>query len=723
MRKRRLLKKDPPKGIKPFNWLGADLKPQQNSDNWIGDCPFCGGEEKFFVNEERSVFDCKSCGIEGNQITFMTRLASELREATLRRQFVKLGQERGTVKVDGHELSYPIPVKVLSSFKMVWDDINEGWLVPCFSPKGDTVRSMRRYKRKQMRAIAGVDLQLGGMERLQLVKKGGKVWLCEGEWDAVAMALLLQESGRDKDQVVWVPGSNCMREKWAATMSGYDIIAVYDNDTAGEKGALKAYKHCNGVVNSIKFVHWPDGLPNKFDLRDYIISNLARDVDPQKLIKDLESLVEKLPKRMEEHDGDVDADDEEEEDDGKPPASLEEVLATFEANMLMDDELRMALKVMLAVTCSNDMGGDPLWVYIVGPPGAGKTMLLSALQESKRCKFVSTMSPHCLVSGWQGSGAKDPSLIPRLKGKTFVAKDWTEVLSMPGPIQEEIFSTLRGAYDGFVQRPFGNGVMREYRGCFFSMLAGVTNAIHGSSKASLGERFLKFQMNAKVKGANDIVMSAIANVGKERQIEEDMQEVTKRFLKLRMVDPPRMPDHFIDRLVALVQLIAILRAQVERDWRGDKLAYRPVPEAGTRLAKQLTKMAIMLAFIEGQEEVKEEQYRIVEKMAFDTAYGFHFDIISTMMEMGGQATRKDLVEVAEVPHSTLALKLEDLLILKAVIKMDAEKKPRGGGRPAVIYKVADRVADLWLEARGERKWEFPKKSNKRRRRKRALQPS
>jgi hypothetical protein len=538
------------------------------------------------------------------------------------------------------------------------------------------------------------------------------------------MALLLQESGRDKDQVVWVPGSNCMREKWAATMSGYDIIAVYDNDTAGEKGALKAYKHCNGVVNSIKFVHWPDGLPNKFDLRDYIISNLARDVDPQKLIKDLESLVEKLPKRMEEHDADVDADGEEEEDDGKPPASLEEVLATFEANMLMDDELRMALKVMLAVTCSNDMGGDPLWVYLVGPPGAGKTMLLSALQESKRCKFVSTMSPHCLVSGWQGNGAKDPSLIPRLKGKTFVAKDWTEVLSMPGPIQEEIFSTLRGAYDGFVQRPFGNGVMREYRGCFFSMLAGVTNAIHGSSKASLGERFLKFQMNAKVKGANDIVMSAIANVGKERQIEEDMQEVTKRFLKRRMVDPPNMPEHFIDRLVALVQLIAILRAQVERDWRGDKLAYRPVPEAGTRLAKQLTKLAIMLAFIEGNDEVKEAQYRIVEKMAFDTAYGFHFDIISTMMEMGGQATRKDLVEVAEVPHSTLALKLEDLLILKAVIKMDAEKKPRGGGRPAVLYKVADRVADLWLEARGERKWEFPKKSNKRRRRrKQVLQPS
>lgn len=710
MRTRRLVKKEPPKPLKPFIWLGVELSPQQNSDNWTGDCPFCSSENKFFVNSEKGVFDCKSCGVEGNQTTFMTRIIKE--SDTPRRQIVKLGQERGKTKVDGQELIYPIPTTVLASFKMVWDPDSNGWLVPCFSPKGDTVRSIRRFKRGMMRAIAGMDLQLGGMERLKDVKRGGKVWLLEGEWDAVAMALLLQETKRTKDVVIWVPGANCMREKWASALSGYDVVCVYDNDTAGEKGALKVYKHCHKVVSSLSFVHWPDSLPNKFDLRDYVIGGLAQEEDPKKLMKGLEELIEKLPKRMDDHDDG--AEEEEEEEDNLPPASLEEVISTFEENMLMDDELRMALKVMLATALSTDMGGDPLWVYIVGPPGAGKTMLLSALQESKRCIFISTMSPHCLVSGWQGSGSKDPSLIPKLKGKTFVAKDWTEVLSMPAPIQDEIFSTLRGAYDGFVQRPFGNGVMREYRGCFFSMLAGVTNAIHGSNKASLGERFLKFQMSPKQNGASDIVMSAIANVGKERQIEESMQAVVKRFMKRRMTDRPDMPNHFIDRLVALVQLIAILRAQVERDWRGDKLAYRPVPEAGTRLAKQLTKMAIMLAFVDGYDVVREEHYLIVEKMAFDTAYGFHFDIISTMMEMGGQATRADLVKIAEIPHSTLALKLEDLLILKAVIKMDAERKPRGGGRPAVIYKVADRVATLWREARGERPWKTRRKSKRRR---------
>ena len=317
--------------------------------------------------------------------------------------------------------------------------------------------------------------------------------------------------------------------------------------------------------------------------------------------------------------------------------------------------------------------------------------------------MVSTITPHALISGWRGADEKDPSLIPQLKGKTFIAKDFTEILDMPPFVQDEIFGTLRGAFDGTVEKFFGNGVHRSYTDCHFSMIAGVTHAINGSSKASLGERFLKFQMKEHSDHRNDeIVHAAISGVGKEKLVEHELQEAAKAFMaNTTSIDElAPVPDWVIKRLTALVQLIAILRAQVERNNYSDEIKYRPTPEAGTRLAKQLIKLGHMLAIIENKKVITEEIYSLMERVAYNTANEFHLNIINIMMQTGGNCTKTDIVNEMCLPFSTISKRIDDLEILKAIQISDKMKKAIGtGGRPARVYEVTDKIAKLWKESK------------------------
>ena len=581
-------KKDEPPGVRPFLCHGIELSPQLGSKSeWVGDCFECGKEKHLFVSPQKGQYSCKRCGAEGNAISFMTELHSQLVKTTTDEELAEFGRDRGRVKIGRKKHESAIPVEILKSFGVVFNPRKDEWLVPCISEKG-TVRDLRRRMSDgNVRSTWGANLYLGGVDRVNKAHRS-TVWLCEGEWDAMALEWILAAGGAD-GVACWVPGASSFKSDWAECLKNRDVIAVYDNDDPGDKGAAKLVEKLGSTPASLRFIQWPDSKPKGYDLRDYVVRCMATKKNPQAALADLKELVRDQPRRS------VASGPVEESDEG-PPASFVEVIEVFKRHVLVSEDFAEAVKVSLAVCLSNDLPADPLWVYLVGPPGIGKTLICNSLATSPRCKFVSTVSPHALVSGWREDGT-DPSLIPQLRGKTLVAKDFTEVLSMPESIQDEIFSTLRGAYDGYVYKPFGNGVVREYKNCTFAVLAGVTNAVHGSSRASLGERFVKFQMKSPInKGADDLIRAAITSVGTEKFMEEEVQSVVRSFLRRKIEKMPEVPQTIVNKLIALVQLIAQLRAQVSRDYRGEEVMYRPAPELGTRLAKQLIKLGMMLRY-------------------------------------------------------------------------------------------------------------------------------
>lgn len=684
--------------LRPFEFHGLDLVPS-SGDEYVSDCLFCDKESHLFVNSNTGQWGCKKCGKSGNVYTFLEAVVDKYRDSTTDKDYNALSVMR-----DG------LPVAAIRAAGMVKDDQGR-WLLPVRNAKG-TVTDIRwtlprEYTRKgsdrvrydcSFKSTPEMHLTLWGMEVLaQPARSSEPVFTCEGEWDGIIFMWLLRLLKRE-GVVVAVPGASSFKDKWVELFQGRRVFLLYDNDRAGDDGSMKVGRLLNGVVRTLYYIHWPDHRPEGYDIRDLVTFQAVKKKRPKSTIKAILDLCRTHHRREEAVAGEANV------EGGKPkgpPPTFPTLLKSFRKHIKMTPDMVDGLKVSLAVACSNFLSGDPVWLFLVGPPGCGKTLILTSLADSINAVYVSTLSAHTLISGFQG--AEDPSLIPKLNGKVFIFKDYTEILSKPSVEMDEIFSTLRGAFDGEASRPFGNGVTRKYK-CHFSMLAGVTSAIHGNSKATLGERFLKFHIFKGVDlDVDDQIRSAVSSINKEARIEQAIKPIVSAFLDLR--DYKRlstkvegmMTPWAVERIVALAQIIAMLRAEVERNKWSDEIMYRPQYEVGTRLAKQLVKLALGLAIVDGKKKIDEDVYRLVERVAFDTAIGFHLDIIQALMSKGGSGDRESVAEVSGVPMSTLSRIMDDLCMLRVLRKEVVKTRTLRGNKN--VYHVSKKIRQLWQRAK------------------------
>lgn len=209
-----------------FEILGVDLaKPDTGQAK--GECPFCATAGHFYVNVKTGLWDCKSCGESGNHITFLTMMAEQLAGDTTRANYRKLAALRG------------IPFGHLERWGLAY--LDGGWLIPSRGPSG-SVHDLRRWQPKtgEIKSMPGCKTNLFNADGLADSASTATVYVCEGEWDAMAFDWLLGEA-KQKDVVcVGVPGANTFKKAWVQAFAGRDVVICYDNDDAGLKGMLKA---------------------------------------------------------------------------------------------------------------------------------------------------------------------------------------------------------------------------------------------------------------------------------------------------------------------------------------------------------------------------------------------------------------------------------------------------------------------------------------------------
>lgn len=372
----------------------------------------------------------------------------------------------------------------------------------------------------------------------------------------------------------------------------------------------------------------------------------------------------------------------------------------------------VAKTVLSRIKSIEQLGVQDTFDLTVGIPGSegnflangivvhnsGKTTTLLTFADSPRCIFQSSLTPHSLISGYKmDDPEKDPSLIPRLIGNTLVLKDWTEIMSMPGIVQDDLYGVLRGAYDGRAEKTFGNGMERVYSPCHFSILAGVTPAIHSHSRSTLGERFLKLTFIRP--GSHDPsthILAALTGATTFFTKEVRLRSVAYEFLDTAVEGPPEVPAKYIHRLAHLAQVIAELRAGVERSHSGD-LCYRPQAEVGTRLAKQLQKLMQGLALVFGSKKADERCYQIAERVAFDSAVGWNLEITAAMINAYPKPlTALSLVELCRINKSNLNRRLGNMLELGLLNTVKLKKTTPG--QPALGYLLNQRFVTLWKKA-------------------------
>lgn len=666
--------------IKLFTFHGVPLS-LGSSGQYVGDCPFCGRPKHFFVSK-KGLWDCKRCGAKGNPLGFIRALHKQFRDATETADYKAISKARKG-----------IPYSAFQERDLAFD--GSRWYIPTRNEEGN-ITNLRVWDGPGQPVLASPSLKLGifGLERLA-AHPSDPVYLCEGEWDAVALDWARQKANAP-GVVLGVPGAGTFKADWAEFLQGRAIYLVYDNDDPGESGMNRTTELLSGVAASISRIRWPVKSAKGYDVNDYFGERVKT---PKKAWKELHAMfvLDHENKDLRTYDFTVPGWTRTAK--GKPP-SYSSVLKAFKQYIHMDANSEKALLVTMASILSSRLPGDPLWMFIVGPAGSGKTLLLESFRDSPLTHYESNLTPHSLVSGFNPSSGDDPSLIPNLIGRSLLLKDYTELKALPQITQEEIYGVLRGAYDGRVEKTFGNGVKRIYENCRFSLVAGVTHVIHGDTRATLGERFLKYELIRSGHDPDAHIRAALSGMGRMAEAEHHLRDVCCDFLDrtINLSDAPKIPGWVIDRIVSLSQIIAQLRTTVHRGYGGD-IQYRSRPEIGTRLSKQLAKLGQCVG-MSLMKPLDQSIYQIMERVAFDTAIGWNLDIVGTLMKHYPHPVLiKDLGDESAIAQSSLKRKLDDLLELESVERRRIKGQVSTSGQPPYGYIVTKQIADLWRKAK------------------------
>lgn len=656
--------------IKAFECHGVELTGTAG-DQMIGVCPFCFKEGHFYVHRVKGLWDCKRCGKKGNLNGFLEEIGKRNERGFSESARTKLSSDRR------------LPATAFTNWGIGWDGAH--YTIPVKDSFSRCV-DLRIYKPgSKLRATSGASLGLLGAERLV----GGQnipLYVCEGEWDGIALEWLRTKLGKQVS-IVAVPGASVFKNTWKSLFSGRDVILLYDNDSAGATGRDLITSKLQGLVRSIKSVDWPSGLPTGFDVRDFVVEGALRRKTPRACWEALNKLCTPFGIRPS---GESEVSQHQlagsETPSPKGPGLAPEVFPPEIVEVyrkwlhLPSDEV---LRVMFGAVYANKLQGDPIWLFLVAPPGGSKSELLSSLSRSPLVESTTSLTPHSLVSGAHNFNGQDPSLLPKLNGRILVIKDFTTILSMHYSSRDEIFGVLRDAYDGRTEKTFGTGLKRSYVS-HFGIIAGVTSAIEafGTVHQSLGERFLKYRVDTgqKTLSEADRIRRALGNINRETQMRDELCQIATKVIAQNLPEPlPTIPPVIFEYIVNLAQTCAMMRGVVARDRWSGQVAYKPSIEVGTRLAKQLAKMSMGIAMYLKQKEVDFGIYRTVRKLALDTAPDRIEEVVKQIWfktEGNKDAALKtnEISMATRLPTPTCFRILQDLELLKLVDRIGKDNK-------------------------------------------------
>jgi len=241
--------------------------------------------------------------------------------------------------------------------------------------------------------------------------------------------------------------------------------------------------------------------------------------------------------------------------------------------------------------------GDPAWLFVVAPPGSGKTTTsIMGACGLPQVVPLSEFTENSFLSGFHGH--IEPGLLEKLghtsqegqhyttKGDAiFMAKDFTTVLSMRRETRAMILAQLREIHDGCFKRAFGTGVTKEWHGRV-TIIAAVTPVLdrHYGVFNVLGERFLNLRWPRP--DSPEAGEWAIRQQGREADIQAQMQAAIKAIFKQAAKAKPALPKAMETRIAQLAEVVALGRTHVFRSSYGNReIEYVPEAEANTRLSK------------------------------------------------------------------------------------------------------------------------------------------
>lgn len=279
----------------------------------------------------------------------------------------------------------------------------------------------------------------------------------------------------------------------------------------------------------------------------------------------------------------------------------------------------------ISLSTSFTSNTDPLWGWLIGPPGSMKTELLRGFKNHEHVYFLSTLTPQSLISGFETTTGQDPSILPQLDQKLLVVKDFTSIMGLPDKDTRTIFGDLRGIYDGFHSKGFGTVGRRSYSSRF-SMLAAATPAVdqYTTSHAELGERFLALRIG-RVRQDTCERLRQIRHVWKAASTKSTWRGVLSNALDEAVkavqqhdAHEVNIRDEYLEKLYSLADLLSVLRSLPDIQSQAHATFTPTDPEIASRTIQQLAGLGCGRAILDGRLELNDKDILFLRRVMWDS---------------------------------------------------------------------------------------------------------
>lgn len=689
---------------------------QQDGGEFKGDCPLCGRENKFYMNPTTGQWDCKVCGESGNIRTFIRKF-----------------YEQGCVDDDDRLKSLSelrgIRAEFLrSEIGVKWNPIAKEYVVPTRNSEGEVSNLLhwRNYNgKRQFTGLPTVNRGILGYDDLMKIMHGNhptlkaddaelRIWCGEGPWDKAAMRQALADSyptSHEKHVLLFTTGSGGIPDDCIQAFNGKKLRVVNDNDDAG-MGQTKRVAHRMAmdrvVPSEALFLEWPKGLKTGYDINDLVREKGS--VPAMKLMAGKGSCMKKL--KIE-----INADEVPGFDPNVTPMkceSFQDLMHVMRNGLSMFKPFSQSLLFVTSVGFTLHMGDIPIWTWLTGPAGSGKTTLAEIIAgvyplTYRADKFTGFFSGY-------SKGGKDHSLLKQCNKRILIIPDFTGMLSNSADTTR-VMGELRNISEGQARVGYRNDVKTNYSELYFPMIACVTPVIRTMTQADMGERFLICEIDREWIGSKTIVhdnsrrqMKSIGRSMIEKLIERPLEVASKyteqkchmwgfyNFLRQYWTAEKRgdaiaefgvLDDPFIENLAIIS---AVARSIVDRE-RDGTLKYRPRAEVPNRLYAQLLKTAISMYLVLRPSYSKEDCITLVKhvtfKLAMDTALGWPLEV---MLNIGrGAMTVEQLKGAMGMSHTRTHKFVTDLIDLGVLEVNKLASNNRGPKEHA--YSLRQEFAD------------------------------
>lgn len=289
----------------------------------------------------------------------------------------------------------------------------------------------------------------------------------------------------------------------------------------------------------------------------------------------------------------------------------------------LGDDDRWVIDIYVSVITATLHRGIPefVWVFLVGPPGCGKTEIVLLPLHNVLFQFIDDLTEHALTSGYEDDSGNDPSLLLTLDGKILVIKDLGDFAENNPKLVDKVFGELRAIYDKSYVKVSGVVGAREYS-ARFGIVAATTEIIDKFSERhrQLGERFLSFRMSRIPQTLTQRRAFSRKCVG--RMVDKDAWQTKLRAGVQEQIELiagraraaeklPELSSTDLEIILSLADTLCLLRAMPV-----DGTAMQP--EMGSRVAQQLVGIVQARAFADQRDKISEEDITLARRVVMDS---------------------------------------------------------------------------------------------------------